>query len=688
MSRHRGIRGAFDEYYDQDDDDYDGGFTGSPSSASPGVAKYLANKQQFQLNLGNFLNKGQPTVDEDEEEDFNSDLGLIESKLPAVVEALGDACSEEEMIEALRINNYDPEAATVWLLDRPSSKSPVVPHSQFDMEIDNDDEFEERRKQAFTQKKADSAVPRSVHFEGDVIAVQRELQQATLGLGPRAASIEIASPSPVRMPARDPSKERVSSPAPDFGGFALAPERLEERLQSASPKIERQMSMTRRKEVEALQAQEAAREKPHISLVVIGHVDAGKSTIMGHLLYLLGNVQQRTMHRFEKESKNLGKASFAFAFVLDEHAEERARGVTIDVAVTNFETDHRRVTLLDAPGHRDFVPNMISGASQADVAILIVDATTGAFENGFDSDGQTKEHALLARSLGVTQLGVVINKLDTVDWSQQRFDEISAKLGAFLKQSGFLPKNIWYVPCSGLTGENVIERNEAKLMAWYDGPTLIQRIDEFPPATREVNKAFRLCISDVYKATNFGSALGGKIEGGLVSVGDRLLVQPLNELCTVKGIRVHGNVVEFASAGENVDLSVADLGLPITSIAIGDVLCDPERPMRIAKRFVGQIITFTLKRPIVSGHQVELLYHGLNEPASITSLISILDKATGEVRKKKPRALSEGITAQVEISVQRAIPVELYSEYKPLGRFTLREGGRTVAAGIISELRL
>jgi elongation factor 1 alpha-like protein len=217
--------------------------------------------------------------------------------------------------------------------------------------------------------------------------------------------------------------------------------------------------------------------KAQINLVVVGHVDAGKSTLMGHLLYLLGNVSKRVMHKNEVESQKVGKASFAYAWVLDETGEERTRGITMDVGQQEFETEHRRVMLLDAPGHRDFIPNMITGAAQADVSVLVVNAATGEFEAGFESGGQTREHAMLVRSLGVKQMAVAVNKMDTVDWSAERFADIVSKLKLFLKQAGFRELDVSYVPCSGLTAENLVKPSTVpELTSWYGGPTLLATI--------------------------------------------------------------------------------------------------------------------------------------------------------------------------------------------------------------------
>uniref|UniRef100_A0A8R1HTV3 Tr-type G domain-containing protein n=1 Tax=Caenorhabditis japonica TaxID=281687 RepID=A0A8R1HTV3_CAEJA len=272
-------------------------------------------------------------------------------------------------------------------------------------------------------------------------------------------------------------------------------------------------------------------DKDLINLIVVGHVDAGKSTLMGHLLHDLAVVDTRTIDKFKHEAARSGKASFAYAWVLDETAEERERGVTMDIGRTSFETDHRRIVLLDAPGHKDFISNMITGTSQADAAILVVNATIGEFETGFENGGQTKEHALLLRSLGVTQLVVAVNKLDTVDWSFDRFEEIRNNLSVFLtKQAGFSkPK---FVPVSGFTGENLVERIQGK---WYDGPSLLEYIDSFVAPKALSDGPLRIGISDVLKVTLNQLVVNGKIESGEVDKDDRVYIMPSVTAATVKG---------------------------------------------------------------------------------------------------------------------------------------------------------
>nr|KAG5709607.1 hypothetical protein BaRGS_001657 [Batillaria attramentaria] len=426
-------------------------------------------------------------------------------------------------------------------------------------------------------------------------------------------------------------------------------------------------------------------DKELINLVVIGHVDAGKSTLMGHLLYQLGSVHQRTMHKYEQESRKLGKSSFAYAWVLDETEEERSRGVTMDVAQTRFVTDKKMVTLLDAPGHKDFIPNMITGAAQADVAILVINATRGEFETGFESGGQTREHALLARSLGVTQIIVAVNKMDTVDWDQARYEEILKKLRQFLKQVGFKDADLSFVPCSGLEGHNLVHPpKEPRLTAWYDGPTLVQKIDQFKNPDRPVDKPFRLNVSDVFKGATGGFSIAGRISAGYIRPGDKVLVLPAGNLAGVKSVTVDDMASQLAFAGDHVTMTLT--GIDISSVNVGFVLCDPTSPTKCAMRIRAKIVIFNLEVPITRGFPVVFHYQCINEPAVIKRLVASLNKSTGEVIKNKPKCLTKNSSAVVEIAFERTVCVELYSEYKDLGRFMLRQGGHTIAAGLVEEV--
>ncbi|CAB0009047.1 unnamed protein product [Nesidiocoris tenuis] len=425
--------------------------------------------------------------------------------------------------------------------------------------------------------------------------------------------------------------------------------------------------------------------KEQLHMVVTGHVDAGKSTLMGHVLYKLGLVNSKIMHKYEQESKKLGKQSFIYAWILDETGEERSRGITMDVGQSKFETKTKIITLLDAPGHKDFIPNMITGAAQADVALLVVDSTRGEFETGFESGGQTREHALLVRSLGVSQLCVVVNKLDTVDWSEARFKEICSKLGTFLKQAGFKEKDVTFVPCSGLSGENLTERTKVpEITKWYKGPCLVEVIDQFQCPTRPVAKPLRISVNDVFKGTGSGFCVSGRVETGMVAVGDKVLVLPQNEMALIKAITMDEMPSQSSYAGDYVNLTLANFDQQ--NIAIGYILCDPAFPVPVTSRFEARVVIFNITVPITRGYPVVLHMQCLSEQAVITKLTAQLNKSTGDIVKKKPRCLTKNSNAIVVIETSKPICVELYRDMKELGRFMLRVGGVTIAAGLVTNI--
>lgn len=430
---------------------------------------------------------------------------------------------------------------------------------------------------------------------------------------------------------------------------------------------------------------ERGSEKDHLYVIVIGHVDAGKSTLMGRLLCDLGEVSQKTLHKYEQESKKIGKQSFMYAWVLDETGEERVRGITMDVGRAQFATKTKRVIILDAPGHADFIPNMITGAGQADVALLVVDATRGEFESGFDLGGQTREHALLVRSLGVSQLAVAVNKLDTTYWSQERFTEITKKLKVFLKQAGFKDCDVTYVPCSGLTGENLVKPpTEIELIKWYNGPCLLDVIDKFNVPERPVSKPLRLSISDVYKGTGSGFCVMGRIENGMIRKGDKILVCPTKEMAEVRGLSINDMSTNFAFAGDQVSVTLS--GVDMQNVSVGYVLSDPVHQVPVTTRFEARIVVFNIKVPITKGFPVLIHHQSLVESANIVKLKAMLNKSTGEVLKKKPRCLGTNCVAVVEIEVCRPICVEQYKDVKELGRVMLRVAGTTIAAGLITDI--
>ena len=417
-----------------------------------------------------------------------------------------------------------------------------------------------------------------------------------------------AKPETVTRMKADRSRSRSNSPLPSrLETLSIeTPKKAEQgELSSTVGATPNKQIVMRKLEVNVKEEYKRLRgdSKESINLIVIGHVDSGKSTLMGHLLFQLGQVSQKIMHKYEQESRKVGKQSFMYAWVLDETDEERSRGITMDVGQNKFETSQRVVTLLDAPGHRDFIPNMISGAYQADVAILVVNASTGEFEAGFDSGGQTREHALLVRSLGVSQLCVAVNKLDTVEWEERRFSHIKDKLRLFLtKQAGFKETDLSFVPCSGLTGENLTKSpSSEKLKSWYSGPTLVEVVDTMKTPPRAMEKSFRLAISDIFRAqTGSGWSVAGRVEAGLVMKEDKLIVSPLLEVCTVKSVDLG---VGFA--GDHVVLTLT--GPDQTSVNPGMVLCDPADLVPVTTRFQARVVIFNIDMPITKGKDSLLL---------------------------------------------------------------------------------
>ncbi|KAK2770434.1 Hsp70 suppressor, GTPase facilitates ribosomal subunit dissociation [Emmonsiellopsis sp. PD_33] len=426
------------------------------------------------------------------------------------------------------------------------------------------------------------------------------------------------------------------------------------------------------KNLDVLEENRKAKRKKAANFVVIGHVDAGKSTLMGRLLYELKAVDQRTIDKYRREADKIGKGSFALAWVLDQGSEERARGVTIDIATNKFETENTNFTILDAPGHRDFVPNMIAGASQADFAVLVLDATTGNFESGLR--GQTKEHALLVRSMGVQKIVVAVNKMDAADWSQARFEEIEQQISSFLTTAGFQAKNISFVPCSGLRGDNVAQRISTtdKNAAWYTGRTLVEELDTSEPYTYALDKPLRMTIADVFRGgiTN-PLSVSGRLDAGHLQVGDTLLTMPAGETCTIKNLDVDQEPSDWAVAGNNVTLHLANID-PI-HIRTGDILCSASAPVKNITSFTAKVLAFDHLTPM----HIDVHRGRLHVPGRISKLVGLLDKGAGTVVKKAPKIVAPGAVARIVVEMEMAIPLEAP------GRVVLRAGGETVAAGLL-----
>jgi len=432
-------------------------------------------------------------------------------------------------------------------------------------------------------------------------------------------------------------------------------------------------------------------EKERLNLIVVGHVDAGKSTLMGHLLTLLGDVNERTIQKYQRDAEKIGKGSFAYAWVLDETEEERDRGVTMNVAITKFETEKREIFLLDSPGHKDFITHMITGAFQADAAILVVNAKTGDFETGFDAGGQTREHTLLIRSLGIQQLIVAVNKLDTINWSKDRFDEIKNRLIGFLTSTvGFSKDNISFIPCSGLVGENLVKRENKDLCAWYKDNTLIQQIDTLDVAELNkdiIKKPFRMAISDFYSGGFSGAnvTVNGRIESGSIQIGENVLLTPSNEYAQVKSIMVNFNPVKYAITGDNVTIGIN--GPDILQLGTKSFLSSYQDPVPYSRQFELKIILFDIDVPITIGFPAIIHHQYITEQMNFSRLIRAFNK-NGTVAKEKPKCLTKNYaSAIVRIKLANPICAETFADNKNLGRVVIRSEGKTIAAGVILKIK-
>jgi elongation factor 1 alpha-like protein len=416
-----------------------------------------------------------------------------------------------------------------------------------------------------------------------------------------------------------------------------------------------------------------AKMKDAASFVVVGHVDHGKSTLMGRLLYDLKVVDEKTLEKLRRDSKKIGKASFALAWVMDMTSDERERGITVDIATNHFETDKTRFTILDAPGHQDFVPNMIAGASQADFAVLVIDASTNNFESGLR--GQTKEHAMLVRSMGVQRLIVAINKMDTTNWSEERFNQIQREMTAFLTSANFSTKNVSFVPCAGLTGENIVTPVGSSKAPWYKGPTLVQELDRAEPTKRAIQRPLRLTISEVFSSSpNNPVSVSGKIESGALQVGDKIRVLPSNETATVKTIEADGKPCDWAVAGQIAVLNLADIDR--VHLKHGDLLVpSSDTTIQNRKEFTAKILAFDHIMP----SYVDVHKGPMHVTGKIKTLVATLEKASGEVEKKKPKVVQPGGVARVvlELEGEAGMPIEAGA------RVVLRSEGKSVAAGLV-----
>ncbi|ALL00485.1 translation elongation factor 1A (EF-1A/EF-Tu) [Pyrodictium delaneyi] len=429
-----------------------------------------------------------------------------------------------------------------------------------------------------------------------------------------------------------------------------------------------------------------SQQKPHINLVVIGHVDHGKSTLVGHLLFRLGFVDEKTLRTLEEEAKKKGKESFKFAWLMDRLKEERERGVTIDLSFVKFETKKYYFTIIDAPGHRDFIKNMITGASQADAAILVVSARKGEFEAGMSAEGQTREHLILAKTMGIDQLIVAVNKMDApdVNYSQQRYEQIVAILKKFMKGLGYKVDQIPFIPVSAWTGENLIERSPN--MPWYNGPTLVEALDNYiQPPKKPVDKPLRIPIQNVYTIPGVGTVPVGRVETGVLKVGDKVVFMPPGVVGEVRSIEMHHQPIQQAEPGDNIGFNVR--GISKRDIKRGDVAGHPDNPPTVAEEFTARIFIIWHPSAVTVGYSPVIHAHTASVAARITEIQAKLDPRTGQVVEKNPQFLKMGDAAIVKFKPIKPMVIEKYSEFPQLGRFAMRDMGKTVGIGVVMEVK-
>ncbi|PIK57044.1 hypothetical protein BSL78_06040, partial [Apostichopus japonicus] len=440
------------------------------------------------------------------------------------------------------------------------------------------------------------------------------------------------------------------------------------------------------------------KELIHINIVVIGHVDSGKSTTTGHLIYKCGGIDKRTIEKFEKEAAEMGKGSFKYAWVLDKLKAERERGITIDIALWKFETKKYMITIIDAPGHRDFIKNMITGTSQADCAVLICASSTGEFEAGISKNGQTREHALLAYTLGVKQMIVGVNKMDNTEppYSEARYKEIQKEVSTYLKKVGYNPKSVVFVPISGFHGDNMLEPSDK--MGWYkgwsierkqgnaSGKTLYEALDSILEPERPSDKPLRLPLQDVYKIGGIGTVPVGRVETGTLKPGMVVTFAPANISTEVKSVEMHHEEMKEALPGDNVGFNVKNIS--VKDIKRGMVAGDSKKDPPIqAETFYAQVIILNHPGEIHAGYSPVLDCHTAHVACKFEDIKEKIDRRSGKVIEESPKFVKSGDAAMVTLKPSKPMCVEAFSEYPPLGRFAVRDMRQTVAVGVIKSVK-
>jgi elongation factor 1-alpha len=416
-------------------------------------------------------------------------------------------------------------------------------------------------------------------------------------------------------------------------------------------------------------------DKPHQNLAVIGHVDHGKSTLVGRLMYETGSVPEHVIEQHKEEAEEKGKGGFEFAYVMDNLAEERERGVTIDIAHQEFDTEEYYFTIVDCPGHKDFVKNMITGASQADNAVLVVAADDGV-------QPQTQEHVFLARTLGIGELVVGVNKMDLVDYDETEFNQVVEEVKELLKQVQFQADDATFIPLSAFEGDNVAE--ESDNLPWFDGPTLLETLNNLPEPEPPTDAPLRLPIQDVYTISGIGTVAVGRVETGEMFPGDNVTFQPSDESGEVKSVEMHHEEVDRAGPGDNVGFNPRGIGTD--DVRRGDVVGPVDDPPTVAETFQAQVVVMQHPSVITSGYTPVFHAHTAQVACTIESLDQKIDPASGEVQEEEPDFIQSGDAAIVTVRPQKPLSIEPASEIPELGSFAIRDMGQTIAAGQVMSV--
>ena len=422
-----------------------------------------------------------------------------------------------------------------------------------------------------------------------------------------------------------------------------------------------------------------AAEKPTMNVVFVGHVDHGKSTCVGQLMFQSGIVSEQELKKLKEEAVKHGKVGFEFAYIMDKVKEERERGVTIDLSYQKLITPKRQITIIDAPGHKDFVKNMITGASQADAAFLTIAVKEGV-------QPQTKEHLWLLRTMGVQQVAVLINKMDTVDYKEDAFKKVVADISALLKVVGINPEKTTFLAVSGLKGDNI--KTKSTNMAWYKGPTIWEQLDLFDDPKKPTDLPLRMPIQDVYEITGIGTVPVGKIETGIMKVGQKIIILPgrsgrgING--EVKSIEMHHEQYTEAPCGFNVGINIRGVGKK--DIARGDVICDAAKPATIAEEFTAQVAVINHPTVIAKGYTPVFHVHTAQVPCQFIELLHKIDPTSGQPMPGKVDFLKNGDVAMVKIKPMGNLVLETSKTNPHMARFAIRDAGATVAAGVCTEL--